>query len=943
MNVPATKRKLLAAVNPLSFFQKYFPRWDGRSNVSCLFHNDKTPSFAINAKTGQCYCHSAACTEQKFASVVHFYERYHHVTEEEAVARLCRKYNVPLIEEQKVTSITNKHILFWRDKLAINTTIQQLLREMRGLTPSTLKEYIIGFDPATQRITFPCFNLNNKLVNVRRYELIRSNNTQRSPKMLSLPNLMGGDSNILYPEWKLRDTDGDIILFGGETDTLLARQAGFNACCSLAGESKWSDDWLKIFKGRRVWVCLDQDDAGRKASKKIRLRLTEGGITAQRVLLPFRRSIHKDFTDWVVKEGNKPETLSKYLVKSSVVTTPEDSEKSEPASLAEVLTAHHFGKKYEINCLVAGKQDNPYIVPSKFQLTCSGKNPKCPACMSDDAVLEFDIQPHDRNILQFVELADNRINGLVKHLAKIPPECKPGIEAIGHTNLRIIWAIPDTAFNEGAYTFQQCFYTGDKIETNRPYKLTARLVSEPQTQKSTLLVTSAEPAQSSVESFKLTPKVRRILERLQPADDTKEAVWNRLLELAEDHSACRTRIVDRDDLHMVTMLTYHSPLQFCFDNDVVERGWINALVLGDTASGKSEVAEKMRLAYHAGEWTSGENCTFMGLVGGLMQTAGSQWVVRWGKIPLNDRRLVVVEELSGIAVEDIAKMTDVRSRGIARIDKGGHSTQTNSRTRLLFLANTRRGRQLHDFPSGAVAVADLIGNAEDIRRFDLIVTTRNAEVDMEKINKLRANAKPKFADEIHRLSVAWAWSLKVEDVIFTKKALKACLKWSLQMGQMYHSSIPLFKGEDGRYKIARAGAAIATQMFSCQDDGKVVVKACHVEAAVMLLNFLYQKTSMNYHTHSTIMKEREKLGDPAAVAEVFAKVPHKLFKRTVETMLSVAYISPEEFSALTGMDEHEATQSLRVLFRERGLRREKHLGWIVTPQLRDWLEQQRKK
>ncbi len=936
-----TKQQLLEVIDPIQFYRKYFPKWDGHANVTCPFHTDKTPSLNINAKTGQAYCHSAACPEKKFANAVHFYERKHRVTERQALDRLAALYGGEAVDaEASGVRIQPQQIAYWHEKLINNFSVQDSLLNLRGLGRDTIEKHCLGFDPTTKCITLPIFNAKGKLVNVRSYNLIRTGTQGNRPKMVGL---RGCSCKELYPIKHTLKGD-EILLFGGEMDALLARQAGFNAVSSIAGEGCWQDSWLPHFVGRKVWLCLDQDAVGRAAATKIKAKLLEEKVDVTRVILPFSRpNIHKDFTDWVVREHHDPQTLREYLKTNQAVSSDDDHETVTAVALSEVMQANKFNKKYELHCLVSGKHENPFIVPSHFKLTCSGKNSACPICMADDSTLEYNIPPHQREILGFANLSDEQIRRTVLRAVGAPAyKCFPQMEIIKHTNLHEIWVIPDTAYVDSAYTMQKAYYTGESIEANTPYIMEARLVSEPQSQKSALLVSKALPTQSSVECFKLGDKEIKQLQALAPKEDTLEGVWDKLVDIAEDHSRSRTHILDRVDLHMAVMLTYHSALQFYFDEENLERGWMNTLVVGDTASGKSEVVKHLRNVYCVGEFATAENCTFMGLVGGLMST-GKQWIVRWGKIPLNDRRLVALEELSSLSVPDIGKMTDVRSSGIARIDKGGHSTQTTARTRLIFLSNPRReGKTLHDYPSGVAAVADLIGNAEDVRRFDIIITTRNAEVSMEKINAPHARrTTPKYSDDLHKTSVAWAWSLRAESVVFDKRAIECCLGWALKMSNMYHSSIPVFKGEDGRYKIARVAAAIAAQVFSFH-SGKLVVKSCHIEAAVRFLILTYKKASMGYDVHSRLAKHREVLGSDDLIAAEFAKIDHKYLRRTIEMMVGGLYFTDAEFEAMTGLDEFDSNAVIKSLYRERGLQKDK-LGWTVTPALRDWLEKQRTK
>src|SRR5262245_45478686 len=125
--------------------------------------------------------------------------------------------------------------------------------------------------------------------------------------------------------------------------------------------------------------------------------------------------------------------------------------------------------------------------------------------------------------------------------------------------------------------------------------------------------------------------------------------------------------------------------------------------------------------YGMGHMISCETATFAGVMGALDRTDDNRWVVKWGGVPTNDRRAVVLDEATGLSTEQISQMSDIRSSGIAAMEKI-RSERTSARTRLLWLANPRSGSDLSDYMYGVQALKDLIGNNEDIARFDLAMS-----------------------------------------------------------------------------------------------------------------------------------------------------------------------------------------------------------------------------
>src|SRR5690606_27391414 len=107
--------------------------------------------------------------------------------------------------------------------------------------------------------------------------------------------------------------------------------------------------------------------------------------------------------------------------------------------------------------------------------------------------------------------------------------------------------------------------------------------------------------------------------------------------------------------------------------------------VGDTRTGKSEIATQLQRHYGYGEIVSGENTSYAGLVGGAIKYDDS-WFVKWGRIPLNDRRMVIIDEDTGMETPDIALMSGIRETGIADITKI-ESQRANARTRALWIGN----------------------------------------------------------------------------------------------------------------------------------------------------------------------------------------------------------------------------------------------------------------
>ena len=82
---------------------------------------------------------------------------------------------------------------------------------------------------------------------------------------------------------------------GGRKDVESIRAFGKVATCNPAGAEKWGSDYAKMFKGAKVCIVADMDDAGRKHARKIYEKL-QGFAKTVKV---YEAKTGKDVTDHI--------------------------------------------------------------------------------------------------------------------------------------------------------------------------------------------------------------------------------------------------------------------------------------------------------------------------------------------------------------------------------------------------------------------------------------------------------------------------------------------------------------------------------------------------------------------------------------------------------------------------------------------------------------------
>jgi hypothetical protein len=402
-----------------------------------------------------------------------------------------------------------------------------------------------------------------------------------------------------------------------------------------------------------------------------------------------------------------------------------------------------------------------------------------------------------------------------------------------------------------------------------------------------------------------------------------------------------TRIYGRRVLHQVIDLTYHSALFMTFGGQRI-KAWMDTLVIGDSACGKSESSTKLWRHYGLGERVDMKSASVAGLKGGLEETQG-RWWVQWGAIPLNDRGLVILDEVKGAPVEVLQALTDMRSSGVAELAKI-ERRRTHARTRLLWISNPRSARPVTGYNSGVEAVVELLGTLEDVRRFDVALVVASGEVDVSKeIDTARdGSVVPHWVtSELGRRLVLWAWSRRGDQVVFTPDAERAVLEISRAHSSRYHSSVPLVEPGDHRYKIARISAAVAARTFSASESAdELIVTETHVRWAAAWIDKIYSSRALGYADYSRACKDRDKILSPIELRDRLKSLRYG--SAIMRGLIQCRDLTVADVSVLGDMTKDEAKEIVALLYRSNAVHR-KGSVYYKTPAfieaLRDWLRE----
>ncbi len=526
-------------------------------------------------------------------------------------------------------------------------------------------------------------------------------------------------------------------------------------------------------------------------------------------------------------------------------------------SLSDTSKAQYSGKKLTCEVYVSGKSSTPYIIPKTIEFDCSNSSKECQVCsLANTRSAMLNIGASSRNILALLGKSDKTVSNVLRAWVGACEVCE--MDIIATQNIEELRVSPnlDAFLPSAEYVTREVYYLGHGLQPNRPYRLQCYCYPEPATQRAVLVADQATPLRDAIENYDFS----KVADSLKIFQGEPEDVFKRIYE---DFTFNVHRIVGRYSLQVAIDLVFHSVLQFKFQGVMLRRGWTEGFVLGDSGQGKTELTLCLLNHYKQGDRIQGEGSSTAGLIGGL-EKLGDRWILVWGRIPQLDRRLLIIDEFSGVSEEDVAKLSDIRSTGIAEITKI-RTERASARTRLIMMSNTRDGEPLSAYNTGVEALKEVFGHAEDVRRLDFALCVASGEVSPETLNASRTPVPHTFTSDLCRDLILWVWSRTPEQVIIDPTVEKLILERASQLADRYSAFIPLVEPADTRVKLARLSVACACRCFSADAKGNVIVKPSHVDFIYNFLRKCYDSSFMGYDTYSVRNRAETNFEDDAEI------------------------------------------------------------------------------
>jgi replicative DNA helicase Mcm len=178
--------------------------------------------------------------------------------------------------------------------------------------------------------------------------------------------------------------------------------------------------------------------------------------------------------------------------------------------------------------------------------------------------------------------------------------------------------------------------------------------------------------------------------------------------------------------------------------DVNIRGEMNALLIGDPGTAKSQLLQYVARIAPRGLYTSGRGTTAAGLTAAVVREKGGSMSLEAGALVLADKGIACIDEMDKMRPEDRVAIHEAMEQHTVSVAKGGIVATLNARTAVLAAANPSLGR----YEPNRTVAENVPLPVTILSRFDLIFVLRDVP------NKDSDRKMSEHILELHRRGVS---------------------------------------------------------------------------------------------------------------------------------------------------------------------------------------------
>lgn len=828
----------------------------------------------------------------------------------------------------RIRNVFDKHddIETWKEFGTLPSEIKNRIISL-GISEQVIEELSIRSEDKTS-ISFPV-TIYGQIMDMRNYR------PNERPKIKSRFDAISG---LVLPFDVLRQSDLKrwVLLCAGEKDMAVARSHGFNAVTLTGGEHSLPVI-LAPFKDRKVAIVYDNDDAGKLGAKRVAAHIKEVAKEVRIVTAFHDICVEKgeDITDFFMKYNETSDMLKRMIMEAPVFSEENLEEVLEAETptmtLMEAARPKFINKTVRSNIQIIATNDSSFVVPTV------AKCDKGPA-KEGDALQEGETRQwylNESNAVDILHLIDNKftedqVRANLKTLLGVP--AKERNVRVNKLSKEVVFKCTvsdmfETTSNNAVALEYNAYVIGKKLDSGKKYKATYKLVPHPYDgQKLIMIIFKVTEANDSVSNFVLTPENKEWLAQVRNLPGTVTERIDYITNLTRGLTKYNTdaTLVQTIDFSFNTVLEFH------FQNFKNVRGYLDSLLVTESRVGKSSTAEALQKVYGLGVFTSlaGSSATVAGIIGGSNKVGGS-FQTRAGLIPQNHRGLIIFEELAKCNAQILKELTDVKSSGRARITRVNGALDLPALVRMIAFTNPKSQssgvpRPITSYPNGIEVLTELIGTAEDIARFDimLVLAYRESAMDPDWV------MPEPLPEEVYKTRIRWIWSRKPEQILFASGVERYIILKCNELNQMYGSHIKIF-GTEAWKKVSRLAISVAGTLVSTDDTYEnIIVTTDHVDYAIEFFKRIYDNETFRLKQYVESEKRYEAIDDEGvkALQQMYLTFPMLLVQLEASSNCTRA-----ELMASTGLPQDQFSAQLNLLVQQSFIRFQ---GQLIVPSLR---------
>jgi len=786
---------------------------------------------------------------------------------------------------------------------------------IRGFTDETITQYKLGWSTKRKRISYPVYDENEKVVN------IRFHNSEKKPKTLNTTGY--GEARLFNVNQLVNAPEGSTVsIHEGEFDAMLTGQhTGLVATSPTNGCSAFLPAWVEYFHGHNVVILFDCDHEGRNAVQNILIpafkpAVISGAIPSLKIVWMFagdEDKDNKDATDWFVKYNGSGGILMDMIDTAEPEVFGEVSNALPPPvmldSFLDIENSANVSQRVSVPLFVYGENSETYHSPTQIIVphcpeikkgNCTGRS-----SWNQECTVPIEIPLGSRIQLASVGASDAQLRtSLCDYICDRNKRPSLIIDEKKKITLRELFAhqiLKNDMPNEANELIEKPVYViGGGLVPIGQYQATGFVRTHPKNQKPTMLIDTLERQDQDWQGFKLE-NAREDLETLQELDP---------MDIVTDLCRNITRIYKRPDLHLGVLLTLVSPLYINLPGDDQIRGWISSVVIGDSASGKTTVSDSIFKHANVGYRVSGMTSSRTGITYAIDRDERRGWRIKAGALLKMSRQALIIDEAQDLPEEDLKTMSDSIDSGEIRIAKV--QTRTfEAMTRCFFSCNPKmmdrqaNQRTMDSFRFGCMSLLDIFP-AMMLRRLDLAMFA--AQFDIEDSNSLYETLSTKKIDHVVTRSrlqhlIHYAWNLKPEQIKITKTIAKLIRRSAFEMSEKFGQCVdlPLVCPQDFRKTLCRIVTAFAILDLSSDDNFETIeVQSKHVNfIKEMFLDQIYSAENCRLHQYSKQYADRNCLTNKQKVA-LYATFVDYLKSNSTDARKRILYMFKEVANLVPG-------------------------------------------